>query len=184
MIICLHLEVVLQCQRAELSSLTGTRSREALPGSLRPFLFTDGHPCWSPPLVESHCYSWGEIPGVLAQFHGGFLRNGSSSLPITKKGLCPLDPSSSKAVLGKHQETSEASSLHQSKDFQIPKILHVFLWGILPSNEDFWTQLSWRSRLYGLDALSHWRGWNTWVFFCTSVKFFCSCYSKAYVEVA
>lgn len=36
-IICLHLEVMLQCQRAELSSLPGTGSREALPGALEHF---------------------------------------------------------------------------------------------------------------------------------------------------
>lgn len=40
-------------------------------------------------------------------------------------------------MLGKHLKTSEAPSLHKSKDFQIPKTLHVFLWGILPINEDF-----------------------------------------------
>lgn len=40
-------------------------------------------------------------------------------------------------MLGKLLKTSEASSLHQSKVSQIPKTLHVFLWGILPINEDF-----------------------------------------------
>lgn len=55
-IICLHLEVMLQCQRAEPSSVPGM-SREALPWSLRPFLFTDLHSLPHCPLGETPCCS-------------------------------------------------------------------------------------------------------------------------------
>lgn len=168
MMMCLHLGVMLQCWRAKLSSLTGTGSREALPGSLRPFLFTDGHSLPHCPLVQTHCYSWGEISGVLAQFHWLFLGNDSSFLPITQKGLWPLNQSSCSVNRALKQCLANIRRLQR-----LHLLIKVKISRFLKSYMSFCGEFCLLMKIFLNPAelkeeavwLSHWRGWNTWLFF-------------------
>lgn len=112
-IICLHLEVMLQCQTAELSSQPGM-SRAALPWSLRPFLFTDLPFLSHCPLGETPCYSWDEIPGISAQFHWGFW------------GMTLLSPSPRKAC-GLWVDHAVMSAEHQSSAWQTSEGFRGFI---------------------------------------------------------
>lgn len=82
---------MLQCQRAELSSQPGM-SREALPWSLRPFLFPDLPSLSHCPLERPLATAGMKFLGFQHSFIGVF--GNDSPLPITKKGLWPLGRSS------------------------------------------------------------------------------------------
>lgn len=183
---------MLQCQRAELSSLPGTRGREALPWSLRPFLFTDLHSLSHCPLVETPCYSSDEIPGVLAHFHWVFWGMSLLFPPHHQERLLwPLDRSScnvSRALKPCLANIWRLQRLHLFIKVKISRFLKPYMsfcgeFCLLmkiflnPAKLKEEAVKAWMLCHIGEDEMPGYFSWS-------SVKFFCSFCSKACVEEA